>query len=264
MASIHVVPANLQKGTPTAKAPGGMHKVAWQREQVSSAARVLGRLNADILALQEVKEPVASGSLVNPIVALGKFTDVIFLPLRGGKTLTGQPKNDVDLKGNGIALASRYPIGAREMIELPLQDPNGSWLKTLRTKIGLGEMPRRAILAEILSPDGPILVAATHIAFTPVLQDSQLRTVSGTLDGFARRNGKMQAPRLILGDLNIRGERPLALTGYDSMAEADTYPATAPTAQIDHILVQGGQARSAEAVYMGISDHRALRANVVF
>ena len=92
---------------------------------------------------------------------------------------------------SGAAILSRYPIGRVENIDLPeLRDKFRSSEKRLGKK--------RALLAEIVLPDGPLVVAACHLDSnaSPAQRACQL---GGVLDS-VERTGVARA--LVGGDLN--------------------------------------------------------------
>ena len=92
---------------------------------------------------------------------------------------------------SGAAILSRYPIGRVENIDLPeIRDKFRSSEKRLGKK--------RALLAEIVLPDGPLVVAACHLDSnaSPAQRACQL---GGVLDS-VERSGVARA--LVGGDLN--------------------------------------------------------------
>jgi len=64
---------------------------------------------------------------------------------------------------------------------------------------------------------------------------------------------------LLLGDLNMGVGKAESVSGLRSVAEHPTFPADAPTRQLDHVLTDSPlQATSSEARATGLSDHCAL------
>jgi endonuclease/exonuclease/phosphatase family metal-dependent hydrolase len=118
--------------------------------------------------------------------------------------------------------------------------------------------PRVALLANVLTPDGPIALATAHLSFVPGVNVRQLRKVAHAL---AARKGR----KILLGDFNLPGGIPRRITGWDTMAKIATYPTMKPRIQFDHVLAQGWNSMtvsyakgSAQAIPLGISDHCAL------
>lgn len=268
MASIHVVTAQLNDGHPTRKPRGGYTSVEWQASRIERASQVLAACDPDVLALQGVRERAAGQPFLATILAAGDYQDVIFVPecacpIRRRWCKAGKHGNS-----RGIALASRYPLGARDVIELPARNPRGNWFGALRGKLGLGpEKPRYAILAQVNTPGRPVLVATAELSPLPSLRELQLQTMDAALHRFAQARGLENLPRVILGDLAMpitRARAALRRSGFSGAAKAPTMPALVPTEQEDHILVTGGQVRHAESALLDISTHRALRANITY
>ena len=63
-----------------------------------------------------------------------------------------------------------------------------------------------------------------------------------------------------MGDLNMAGRRPAAITGYRPLAGHPTFPVDEPDRQLDHILLRGefGEVQDSSAPALPLSDHRAL------
>jgi endonuclease/exonuclease/phosphatase family metal-dependent hydrolase len=92
---------------------------------------------------------------------------------------------------SGAAVISRYPIGRVENVDLPeLRDKFRSSQKRLGKK--------RALLAEIALPDGPLVVAACHLD-SNASPAQRARQLGGVLDS-VERSGVARA--LVGGDLN--------------------------------------------------------------
>jgi endonuclease/exonuclease/phosphatase family metal-dependent hydrolase len=94
---------------------------------------------------------------------------------------------------------------------------------------------------------------STHLSFVPGWNTTQLRRLRRDLT-------PLTDPVVLMGDLNLTGDRPATVTGYQSLARALTFPAHMPTRQLDHILLRGVLApvRATAAVALAISDHQAL------
>jgi endonuclease/exonuclease/phosphatase family metal-dependent hydrolase len=75
---------------------------------------------------------------------------------------------------------------------------------------------------------------------------------------------RIESPVVLMGDLNLRNPLPALLTGYRSLAGYPTFPAEAPTRQLDHILLRGalGRVLTSGAPLLPLSDHRALSADL--
>ncbi|WP_165350410.1 endonuclease/exonuclease/phosphatase family protein [Xylanimonas protaetiae] len=164
--------------------------------------------------------------------------------------------------GYGIALISRHPVREWRHVRLPLASP---WLFD-RFQLG-ADQPRVAVCAVVGTPDGPLTVATTHLSNGSTWNRTQLRWLVDGLRGAPR-------PLVLLGDLNLRGAEPAALTGWRDLVDAATYPRHRPSLGLDHVLVDddvlvdAGAGRTlrllapAETVDLGVSDHRAVVVDV--
>jgi endonuclease/exonuclease/phosphatase family metal-dependent hydrolase len=116
----------------------------------------------------------------------------------------------------------------------------------------------RVCVAAVVEYDGrPMTVAATHASFVPGWNMPQLRQI-------VRALGKLPAPRLLLGDLNLPAPLPAAVTRWKALAKGlPTFPAPNPKMQLDHVLLDdpGGRLAgklSARAERLAFSDHQAI------
>jgi endonuclease/exonuclease/phosphatase family metal-dependent hydrolase len=238
----------------------------------------LRRLDADLVALQEVDRDLPRSGRVDQARVLGEALGMAWrfapamlgTPGHHGHGAAGQqagggdpgdpkgvPRWDVarpvgpgpDDPGGpayGIALLSRLPLGAVETVRLPRRG---------------GEEPRVAQVAEVALGNGRLTVTGTHLSFVPRSGAGQLRALLRRLDGLGGR-------RLLLGDLNLCWPlvRVLASPGWRPLVHGGTFrnrPAGArrPRVQLDHVLAAG---RAAPAASRGrvvggpASDHLAV------
>jgi endonuclease/exonuclease/phosphatase family metal-dependent hydrolase len=158
----------------------------------------------------------------------------------------------------GNALFSRYPVRNWEVLRMPGAGPHLTLpLPGPRRDAVIGEEPRVALIADIETPHGLVRVASTHLSFLPGPNLVQLRRVTRYVE-----QGKL--PALVMGDLNLPGGVPTAITGYRPLARHRTYPAAHPLVQLDHLLLKGelGQVWHTAALRLAVSDHRALLADL--
>ncbi len=105
----------------------------------------------------------------------------------------------------------------------------------------------------------PITVAAGHLFNKQGRSVRQLRELQ--LQGLA---GSRAAPRLSVGDLNMPSTVLVLASrrGWPETGRGRTWPNSAPTQQLDHILrndpAGAVRPRSAQVVAAPVSDHRAL------
>jgi endonuclease/exonuclease/phosphatase (EEP) superfamily protein YafD len=96
-------------------------------------------------------------------------------------------------------------------------------------------------------------VAATHLTFVRGWNAVQLRRLLRSLAG-------TREPLVLLGDLNMQPRAASAVSGLRPLASALTFPAGAPSRQLDHVLARGRLTPTGPAVapQMPLSDHRPL------
>ena len=226
----------------------------------------LAELDADLLALQEVdRRQPRSGVTDQATLAAESIgaVDFRFAPTLHGTpggawtatdgTLIG-PGDRADAPMFGIALATRFPVRAWHCLVLP--GAPGRWpvlAPGTRTPILIADEPRVVLAAVLDTPGGAMTVATTHLSFAPGWNVWQLRRAIAYLR-------PLPAPRVLLGDFNVPSTVARYASGWQLLAKAATYPATAPKIQLDHALGHGGvpAVRHVDAVRLPISDHRAL------
>lgn len=234
------------------------------RVDLDRFAAAVRRLDADVLGLQEVDRDQARshGADLTSIAAeaMGAHAH------RFAATLHGEPGLWVAATGAhqprgaayGIALLSRHPVREWRVLTLPVLNrrapvrfPGRRWPELVRDE------PRAAIAAVLDAPGGTLTVVCTHLTFIPRWNGLQLRRLTAAVEELPR-------PLVVLGDLNLEDGQPAQLAQMTPLATAPTYPVGRPVRQLDHILGEGAVAavRPAEAVDLGLSDHRALVVDV--
>jgi endonuclease/exonuclease/phosphatase family metal-dependent hydrolase len=214
----------------------------------------LRRLDADLVALQEVDRDLPRSGRVDQARVLG---EALGMAWRFAPALLGTPGDsegrrpvepgapDPGGPAYGIALLSRLPLGTVETLQLPRRG---------------GEEPRVAQVAEVAVGDGRLTVTGTHLSFVARSGAAQLRALLRRLDGLGGR-------RLLLGDLNLcwplvrllaPGWRPLVHSGTFRNRPSG---AARPRVQLDHVLAARSAApavRRARVVGGPASDHLAV------
>lgn len=189
-------------------------------------------IDADLIGLQEVCRDAARDALPELLGAIENRGGPVYYTLRADTHLAW------DQYQEGIALLSRWPLADATIVDLPP-----------------GAFPRKAAVARIAAPGGPIVAAATHLSFGAARADirrQQLAEVRAAVDAL-RTAGE---PAIIAGDLN---ETPTgaAITAAIAAGYADawtaarpgdpgpTVPADAPVARIDYVLTRALTATAA-------------------
>ncbi len=219
-------------------------------------------LEADVLALQEIDRNQARSGGVDQTAAVARAMgarDWRFEPALigepGATWRAAENGDDPADAGYGVGLVSKLPVRAWHVVRLraakvraPVAVPGGRGRFIL-----LPDEPRVALAAEVEAPDGPLLVATTHLSFVPGWNVAQLRQVTRALAGLGR-------PCVLLGDLNVPGRMPARVTGWRALARVKTFPGASPSMQVDHALGHGllPVVSTASAMELRLSDHRAL------
>ena len=232
------------------------------RVELSRFSAAVATLDADVLALQEVdRAQPRSGSadLTELAAQAGSYREARFVPALTGLPGTWRPARDgasADEPAYGVALLSRLPVRSWRTVHLPaLRLPVPVVFSGRRTPQVVRDEPRVAAVAELEGADGPLTVVSTHLSFVEGWNVVQLRRLARTL---------ADAPRLLLaGDLNMPPHRARRSSGLTPMAPGLTFPAAAPTRQLDHVLGRGVTTAGDPRVWdLPLSDHRALSLEV--
>lgn len=224
-----------------------------------------GRLNADVVALQEVDrhQPRSGGSDQTAEVAsaLGASAHM-FAPAVHGTPGEGALRPASAEVGEvttgptyGVGMVSRYAVSAWRVrrfagapVGLPLLVPGRRGLTRVPDE------PRAALAAVLAGPGGPLSVVTAHLSFVPGWNVAQLRAL-------VRWARELPRPLLLVGDFNLPGPLPARITGFTSLAKVATYPSSRPRVQFDHVLADGlgvGAVRTVAALPLPVSDHCAL------
>jgi endonuclease/exonuclease/phosphatase family metal-dependent hydrolase len=212
-------------------------------DAVLAGVRALG---VDLLAVQEVDPMLArSGRADQPTViaqALGADWFWSYAPALVGDDFRPLSGPDPDGPAYGNLLVSRLPLVGVEQLRFP---PAG------------GGEQRTTILASIQVGLRPVTVAATHLSNRQGNNLRQLRELQQVA-------GSQAAPRLLVGDLNLPSTVLVVASrpGWPETGRGRTWPTSAPTQQLDHILRNDPagviQPRGARVIAAPVSDHRAL------
>ncbi len=226
-------------------------------------AAAVRSLDADVLGLQEVDrdQPRSHGADLTAVAAdaMGAPQHRFVATLAGTPDLWSAATGDLQPRtaGYGIALLSRHPVLSWHALRLPaLRGSIPVLFPGRRRPVLVRDEPRAAVAAVVDAPPGPVTVVVTHLTFIPGWNAVQLRRI-------VRQVRHLPRPVVVMGDLNLDGTAPGRLAGMRPLATAPTFPVDEPQRQLDHILADGPvTAVSAAALDLGLSDHRALVADV--
>lgn len=217
-------------------------------DNLGRVARVIEETGADIVLLQEVDRGTERSGGVDQLAELRRLTgfDGAF-----GKSL--------DFQGGeyGIAILSRWPIVASEVIPLRTNPP--------QPRAGGSLEPRIAFAAEIEAPAGRFAIVNTHFDAS---RDETWR-LQEAADLLAWIGAAPRMPRFVGGDFNA--EPPSAVYArltagglndawpLCGKGESLTFSAAKPVKRIDYLFLLGaGGCDSARVLDADASDHRPL------
>ena len=160
------------------------------------------------------------------------------LPLRSrpvrhaGCNLDGRDGGRCPWRCFGIALLSRYPARSWQVLRLPqIRRRFPMWLPGPRKIILTNEEPRAVVIGDLETPGGQLVVANTHLSFVPGWGRLQIRRISRDL-------AAVPSPVMEHG-----ASETCAADGLPPTGVHPTFPAAAPTRQLDHILLRGDLGR---------------------
>jgi endonuclease/exonuclease/phosphatase family metal-dependent hydrolase len=234
--------------------------------------RSVQALGADLVALQEIDHVLPRsggrdqlGDLASALSRGGERWTGHFLPTvlgSPGLVRSWRPAESPEIgegqPAYGIGLVTRLPVTAWHSLRLRsywgrlpmlVPTPRGRPVPML-----VPDEPRGVLGAEVETELGALTVLGTHLSFLPPRGALQLRR----LVGWSR---SLPGPRILLGDLNLPGALPSAVTGWRRLADGATFPASAPRNQLDHALADGldpAVRATAHTVEGEVSDHRAV------
>jgi endonuclease/exonuclease/phosphatase family metal-dependent hydrolase len=223
--------------------------------------RVIGELDVDLLALQEVDcDQPRSGMADLTAVAADvmnaeshRFVAAI-AGTPGATWMAATGSENPGTGGYGVALLSRYPATSWQVVRLPrIPTRFPMYLPGPKRVMIVDEEPRAAVIGRFETPLGVMTVANTHLSFVPGWNRRQLVRLVRDLRG-------LPGPRLLAGDLNMNPPAVRRWSRLRSLAAALTFPADSPDRQLDYVLTDDPSlvaVRSATPT-MPISDHLPL------
>jgi len=234
------------------------------RVDVARFGAAVRALRPDVLALQEVdrgQDRTQHADLTAVAAAAMGAADHRFVAaLAGtpGATWTAATGDEhPDSAAYGIALLSRHPVQAWEVVRLPALPGRAPWVWHGRKVPSLvRDEPRVAVGAQLDLPLGTVTVATTHLSFLPGWNVVQLRRA-------VRALRSTPGPLVLMGDLNMSPATARRASGLVPVGAGPTFPVDRPVRQIDHVLLDPlddprWRGLTGATVATGLSDHRAL------
>lgn len=208
------------------------HNVSDDNADPTGTARALAAANPDLIALQELVDP-----------ALGSYEAAL------------APAYPYHVVHGTVGLWSRHPLTGGVPLDIKPRDVTEPW--------------NRALRAVAHTPHGDV---AAYVAHLPSVRLGAGGLASARRDESAALLGRALAAEradrvLLVGDLNgtvdDRGLAPLtSRLGAPERGFAFSYPAAAPLARIDHVLVRGAAVPSIRTLPATGSDHLPVAARI--
>ena len=206
-----------------------------RRRDPDRIMRLLRDFAPDIVFLQEADKrlPPRRSAIPRTLLEEAELTPV---PVPGA---------GIGWHGNALLLGDRVKLRDIDPLDLP------------------GLEPRGALLAELDTPLGEIVVGGLHLGLTRGARRSQLAHLRDRLERY-------EAPALLAGDLNewsrSRGFEPLD-DSFDVHAPGPSFHARAPRLALDRIVTRGPLRIASSDVPSGpelrrASDHLPIRARI--
>jgi endonuclease/exonuclease/phosphatase family metal-dependent hydrolase len=166
----------------------------------------------------------------------------------------------------GIGIVSKIPVRSWHRLDLgnsplglPLIVPGDETGKGKPRFIYVKDEPRLALAAVL---ENGWTVVNTHLSFVPIFNLVQLKRVKNWALSQAEQTNTRA---LIMGDLNLPKNLPIAFSSWKSLVTANSYPSWGAKIQFDYLLVPEVPAGGFQGLPIsttGISDHLPISAEI--
>jgi endonuclease/exonuclease/phosphatase family metal-dependent hydrolase len=240
------------------------------------------QLETEVIAVQEVDYKLPRSQMRNQVSDIADAIgakDWAFAPsIIGTPGEKWRKLNDSDprmvsdeksvLAGSyGIAIASTIPVVkwhrldlGNSIVGMPLVVPTESETssKPKIRAIYVHDEPRLALGATLANG---WTIFNTHLSFVPGVNLFQLKKLKRWA---LKISQETDTKPLILGDLNLPKNLPVAGSDWSSPIQQNTYPSWGAKIQFDYLLTHGAnnQVKDLGTIATGISDHLPLRAEI--
>lgn len=216
-------------------------KDAAGRGNLERVAEVVRRAGADVVLLQEVDRNTVRSGNVDQVAELARLTA---MHARFGKSL--------DYQGGeyGIAILSRWPIVAHEVVGLRIEPP--------QVRAGGSTEPRVALVVTIDTPRGPLRVVNTHLDASrdDAYRMQEVPRVIAAARGAIAGGDFNSTPGSAVHETVVRAGFRDAWSDC-GRGNALTFPAASPVKRIDYLFLRN-RCASATVIDSEASDHRPL------
>jgi endonuclease/exonuclease/phosphatase family metal-dependent hydrolase len=249
------------------------------QESLATAVRAL---ETEVIAVQEVDYKLPRSNTRNQISDIADAfgakdwafaPSVIGTPGEKWRKLKSSDSKVISDIGNtlsgsyGIAIASTIPVIkwhrldlGNSVVGMPLVVPTESETssKPKIRAIYVHDEPRLALGATLANG---WTIFNTHLSFVPGVNLFQLKKLKRWALKIAQETNTKP---LILGDLNLPKNLPVAASDWKSLIQQNTYPSWGAKIQFDYLLTHGGnhKVKDLGTIATGISDHLPLRAAI--
>lgn len=234
---------------------------------LAAAAAVIGEIDADVVALQEVDRAQPRSGCVDQVVVLADmlgYDGIFAAALRGSPDTAWTPvvgglsDHRDDGPAYGVGILSRLPLEGATRTRLPGGGAGQRRAGASLRNPGWDREPRIMLTATVWVERRPLVVGVTHLSYLPWRAVRQLRTAmdSATLGGSSRSD----RPAALVGDLNLPSRVVrTAARGWRHAGGAPTFPSWRPRLQMHHVLLRGAVAvQAVGAHHRSSSDHLPL------
>lgn len=227
-------------------------KDAAGKSNLDDIAALVKSTGAVAVLLQEVDRGTARSGAVDQVAALQKAT--------GFDAAFGPSLLHYDGGEYGIAILSRFAIGFRSTIPLPVLPP--------QTRAGGSQEPRVALLAFLPQPEAAPVWHVINTHLDPADGTARAQEIARLVEAY-KDQAAAKEPIFVGGDFNSTPDdpvlQPLRAAGLrDAWTECGsgdgfTYPADKPAKRIDYLFLSGDlHCADAKVLESQASDHRPL------
>ncbi|SMF46225.1 Metal-dependent hydrolase, endonuclease/exonuclease/phosphatase family [Tistlia consotensis] len=210
----------------------------WRRRP-DRIMRVLGELEADVVALQEADRRLGERSATLSLEELPYHTGLRPVSFEARGTGGG---DGLGWHGNAILVREEAAVRSVAALDLPSFEPRG------------------ALVAELEVKGVALRVAGVHLGLIPADRRRQARALIERLDGW-NDGGAPALPTVVLGDLNEWSERAGSVAvlaeRFRPAPPVASFHSAAPLAALDRIFVGPGLQVAAAGVHRSAEARRA-------
>ncbi len=213
-----------------------------RRRDPERILRVLGEVDADIIALQEADRRFGQRETCLPFRKIDEETPWKHVPFN-------IRPNGIGWHGNAILVRDEYDIRSGHPLDLPTLEPRG------------------AVVSEVDTPIGPLRIIGAHLDLSGLWRRRQIRKMLSFLDSQQRH-----LPTIILGDFNQWSDRgalsEFAFHRHRILKTPKSFHSGRPVAALDRIIISHDLEPAATGCHQSplakkASDHLPVWADII-